>query len=254
MERDRFIKPLRDLGAAATSLPAREFSPAEKERWRSVIFGIYHKMRATREPYEIQCGDLSLTVLPNVYAPKFFTDSLWFAQQLPDIVGKKSLLEIGTGTGIIAIFCARNGAHIVATDINPDALKNARINAARHHLAISVREGSLYEPIEPDEKFDFIFWAHPFNNWETPVDDMLLRSGMDYHYEGLKGYIAGAKNHLDHNSKLLLGTGDSADLKTIASVAKENGYSLKLLRETDMSLEEEGNNMIKYLLYEFAPY
>ena len=35
--------------------------------------------------------------------------------------------------------------------------------------------------------------AHPFNNWEMPVLDMLLRSGSDYRYQALRGNISHAK-------------------------------------------------------------
>lgn len=237
------------------TLPTREFSPTEKESWKQAIFDIYNRMRAkAKGPYHVEYGGLSLVVLPNVYAPEFFNDSLWYAQQLREIVGKKSLLEIGTGTGVIGIFCAKEGAKVVATDINPDAVENARLNASHHKLSISVREGNLYEPINEDEKFDFIFWAHPFNNWDIPVDDMLLRSGIDPRYESLKGYISGAKDHLISGGKLLLGTGDSADLKTIAELADQSGYQLKLLREIEQPLEVGMDKRIKDLIYEFVSY
>ncbi len=205
----------------------------------------------SQTPYTVIYGGLELVVFPNVYAPEFFDDSLWYAKQLKEIVGNKSLLEIGTGTGVISIFCAKNGAKIVATDINPDAVKNAQANAKKHNLPVSIREGNLYEPLSAEEKFDFIFWAHPFNSWDMPVD-MLLASGIDPRYEGLRGYIAGAKNHLTQNGKLLLGTGDSADLKLIESIGKENGYTLKLLREIDQPLEPGKDAHIKDLIYEFV--
>lgn len=218
------------------------------------IMDIYDRVRerAKNGPYDVDFEGLSLTVLPNVYSPTAFTDTLWFARQLRELVGNKSLLEMGTGSGAIAILCAQRGAHVVATDVNPDAVKNARLNIERHALDISVREGSLYEPLGKDEKFDVIFWSHPFNNWETPVEDMLLRSGLDYHYEGLRGYVTGAKEHLSPNGKFLIGTGDSADLKTLASIAAESGYSLKLINDTTMALEGGGKATITYLLYELS--
>ena len=234
-------------------LPIRQFSPSELEDWKGRIFDIYDRMRAkAHKPYEVVYGGLELTVFPNVYAPEFFDDSLWYAKQLQEIVSQSSLLEIGTGTGIISIFCAKNGAQVVATDINPDAVKNAQLNAKRHNLKISVREGNLYEPLSQNEKFDFIFWAHPFNAWDIPVD-MLLASGVDPQYESLRGYIAGAKSHLTPEGKLLLGTGDSADLNLIEAIAKENGYRLQLLREVDQPLESGKNVRIKDLIYEFIP-
>src|SRR3989338_7681738 len=121
------------------SLPARKFSPKELKDWKQSIFDIYNIMRAkSKKSYDVNYGGLSLRVLPNVYAPEFFDDSLWYAKQLKKIVGKKSFLEIGTGTGVIAVFCAKNGAKVVATDISHNAVKNARFNAKRHKLTISV--------------------------------------------------------------------------------------------------------------------
>ncbi|GEM_PF-33648 len=236
-------------------LPARTFTPEEKKQWLASIIDIYDRVRekAKNGPYDVTFGKLSLTVLPNVYPPTAFTDTLWFAQQVRTIVNKNSLLEIGTGSGAIALYCALHGAKVVATDVNPEAVKNTTLNAERHHLNVSVREGNLFEPLGDDEKFDYIFWAHPFNNWDVPVEDMLLRSGLDYHYEALRGYIAGAKKHLNPHGKLLLGTGDSADLHTIKTVAKENGYSLKLLKEITMPLEEGSDKKITDLLYELSP-
>lgn len=233
-------------------LLARKFSAREREQWHQGIFALYAKMRArsSRGQYELNCGDLTLTVLPNVYAPRIFTDSLWFAHQLPRTVGKGSLLEIGTGTGIIAIECAMRGARAVATDCNPDAVRNTRLNVARHNLEISVRCGNLYDPIAYDEKFDFIFWAHPFNNWETPVEDMLLRSGMDYRYAALRGYFKGARQHLSAQGKLLLGTADSADLKTVSKLAAENGYRIVVINKVNLPFEEDGVKRVTYLLCE----
>jgi release factor glutamine methyltransferase len=235
-------------------LPKKKFSPSDPESWKQAIFDMYAKMRAkAKEPYEIECGGLTLTVLPNVYAPEFFEDSLWYAQQLQKIVGKKSLLEIGTGTGVIAIFCAKNGAHVVATDINPTAVENARINVKRYMLDLSVREGDVYDPVELTEKFDFIFWSHPFNHWDLKADDMLFRSSIDPNYIGLKKYIADAKDHLTPTGKLLLGTKDSADLKKIERIAKQNGYDLNLLGEAVHPLAFSIDNKIKDLIYELVP-
>jgi len=233
------------------SLPPREFTPSELEDWKRSIYDIYDRMRdKAQKPYEIEYGGIILDVLPNVYAPEFFDDSLWFAKQLQEIVGDKSLLEIGTGTGIIAVFCAKNGAKVVATDINQDAVKNAPLNAERHKLDISVKEGDVYDALSPDEKFDFIFWAHPCNAWDVETN-MLLASGIDPLYQSLRKYIAGARDHSTPGGKLLLGTGDSADLKLIDAIAKDNGYSLKLLREINQPLEPGKDNRINDLIYEF---
>jgi release factor glutamine methyltransferase len=236
-----------------TSVPRRIFSSEEKKEWMQKIFRIYEEMKKKGEngPYEINFGGLNFKAHPTVYAPPFFTDSLWFSKELSAIVGQKFLLEIGTGMGVIGISCALNGARVVLTDINPDAVKIARENAEIHKVKAEVREGDLYSPIRNDEKFDFIFWAHPYNNWDSPVEDILLRTGLDYNYEGLKGYIEGAKKHLTPTGKLLLGTGDTADIETITSVAKKNGYSIKVLTKAKMPLDVGEKGEITNMILQF---
>jgi len=233
----------------------RSFNQLERKQWLDGIADIYERMRdrASKGPYEVQCH-IPLVVFPNVYAPNFFTDSFWFSQRLPKIVGRASVLEIGTGTGIIAIMLARNGATVVATDVNRAAVENAQENVRWHRLEASIfaREGSVYEAVESGETFDYIFWAHPFNNWHVPVSDMLLRSGFDHNYCGLREYVTGARRHLARNGKLLLGTGDSADLATISAIAIENGYELALLESAEMLLEVGNEMSIRYLICEFV--
>lgn len=235
------------------SIPLRAFTDEALVNWRTEIFDIYRRMRARECPYEISYGAIRLTVLSNVYAPNFFTDSFWFAREVPKIVGHGSFLEIGTGSGIIAVAVAANGAsRVVATDINSDAVVNADMNAQNNGISISVREGSLYEPLHSDERFDFIFWAHPFNNWDTPVEDELLKSGLDYKYEAVRGYIAEAMRHMYPQGRLLLGTGDSADLLAISDIAREHKYRLKILKRETLPLEAGGQSSIEYLILEFC--
>ena len=229
-----------------------EIEPVDKDEWKTNIIAIYDKMKIHKDAYDIQFGDRTITVLPNVFSPKYFTDSLYFAEQLPTIVGDKSLLEIGTGTGIIALYCALGGAQVVATDINPDAIENARINFAKYHLDIPVIQSDIYKTLNAGSKFDFIFWNHPFNNWDEPVTETLLRSGLDYHYQDLTDYIAGARQHLTEGGRLLLGTGNNADLATIQRLASDNSYSLRLITEEVLPLEQDGALINSYLIYEFV--
>ena len=220
--------------------------------WQQDVLKIFDRMRSRAHPYAIEWNESGLVVLPNVYSPRYFTDSFWFAEVLPDLVMRKSLLEIGTGTGIVALSCARKGARVVATDINPDAVRNARLNSKRAGITISVREGHLYEPIGTDERFDFIFWNHPFHNWSKPVEDTLLRAALDQNYSSLSGYIRGARRHLSNGGKLLLGTGDRADQRGIAAIARRNGYRLKLIKETSLPLQASGREMNKYFVYQYV--
>ena len=74
---------------------------------------------------------------PEVYPPS--EDSILLTESLDIRIGEK-VLEIGTGSGIVSIQCALNGADVVCGDINPRAVALARRNAAANGVDIDVRE------------------------------------------------------------------------------------------------------------------
>jgi ribosomal protein L11 methyltransferase len=65
-----------------------------------------------------------------------------------------SVLDLGCGSGILAIAAAKLGAgRVLALDIDPQAVKAARENAATNNVEIDVREGTLEQT---EERFDVI--------------------------------------------------------------------------------------------------
>lgn len=76
------------------------------------------------------------------------------------------VLDVGTGSGCIAISLAVNApnAILVATDQSAAALEIARENAARHGVDDRIRfvEGDLYAPLSASEPFDLIVSNPPY--------------------------------------------------------------------------------------------
>ena len=73
-------------------------------------------------------------------------------------------LDLGTGSGVQALHLATHAGRVVATDVNPRALRVARFNAALNGLdgsAVEIREGSLFEPVA-GERFGLITTNPPF--------------------------------------------------------------------------------------------
>jgi methylase of polypeptide subunit release factors len=74
----------------------------------------------------------------------------------------KSALDVGTGSGVHALFSARHSEHVVATDVNARAVAYTELNAALNGLTnIECRVGSLFEPVA-GEAFDLITFNAPY--------------------------------------------------------------------------------------------
>ena len=79
--------------------------------------------------------EIRITTERDVYEPAADTELLVKSIRLRE--GER-VLEIGTGTGIIAIHCAKHGCRVTATDVVEEALelareKNSPIFVVQHH-------------------------------------------------------------------------------------------------------------------------
>ena len=110
-----------------------------------------------------QFNGLTLAIHPEVYDPA--EDTFQLLESL-EVQRKTTVLELGTGCGIIALDCARHGAHVICTDINPHAITltryNIRMNSKQLTGTIDVRKGDLFSPIRKRETFDVVIFNPPY--------------------------------------------------------------------------------------------
>lgn len=72
------------------------------------------------------------------------------------------VLELGTGSGAIAVSAARGGAHhVTAIDVSRRALFCAWLNARRHGVRVEVLRGDLFAPVR-ERQFDFVVSNPPY--------------------------------------------------------------------------------------------
>jgi release factor glutamine methyltransferase len=116
---------------------------------------------------------MPFVVTPSVFNPKVPRTGEFLASQLDSRLVQRDweVLDMGTGSGICAVFAARYAGHVVAVDINPAAVRCAGINALLNHLEhkIDVRHGDLFAPVS-EERFDLILFNPPFVQG-SPRDD-----------------------------------------------------------------------------------
>jgi release factor glutamine methyltransferase len=139
---------------------------------------------------------LSFEVNPAVLIPRPATETLVMeCLKLARDVTAPKILDIGTGSGCIAIAIARQkrDAQLTATDINPAALDVARRNAAANKVSDRIRfvQGDLLEPIPNEERFHFIVSNPPYvttDDWqrlEVNVRQYEPRQALEAGPEGL---------------------------------------------------------------------
>jgi release factor glutamine methyltransferase len=106
-----------------------------------------------------------ILVMPTVFNPKVLRTGAFLAAHLDalQVSADAVVLDIGTGSGLCAIFAARHARRVVAVDINPAAIRCAGVNARLNHLEqrIEIRHGDLFAPVK-DERFDLIVFNPPF--------------------------------------------------------------------------------------------
>jgi len=61
----------------------------------------------------------------------------------PELVKGKRVHDIGTGSGLVAIAAAKMGAHVSASDIDPNAVVAARLNAEANRVSLMLEQGDL---------------------------------------------------------------------------------------------------------------
>ena len=123
-------------------------------------------------------SDFIINTDDNVYIPA--EDSYMLADNL-EIKPNQSVLEIGTGSGIVAMYASRLTDRITVTDINFDACELARKNFADNGIEnIEILFGNLFEPVE-NRKFDVILFNTPYLPTE---DDEIIDDTINYAFDG----------------------------------------------------------------------
>jgi len=158
---------------------------------------------------------LLFTVFPGVFQPS--PDSLTLLRYTQIRPGE-SVLDIGTGAGVQAIFATRTARHVVATDINPAAVRNTRYNARRLGLAnkISVRLGDLFSPIGPRERFDVILF-----NIEYPNSDVDLAL-----WNVHERFFAQVKRHLKPDGRIYYQFGFRRNMARLQDMLRRNDLQI----------------------------
>ncbi|WP_037671227.1 HemK2/MTQ2 family protein methyltransferase [Streptomyces griseus] len=104
---------------------------------------------------------LRLRTPPGVYEPQHDTRLLADALRREGIRPGADVLDVGTGSGALALEAARLGARVTAVDISWRAVLTTRFNAWLSRQQVSVRHGDLTAAVR-DRAFDLVISNPPY--------------------------------------------------------------------------------------------
>ena len=171
-----------------------------------------------------------IVVMPSVFNPKRLRTGEFFASRLDRalIAPDADVLDMGTGSGVCAVFAARCARRVVAIDINPAAVRCAGINALLNRVEdrIEVRHGDLFQPVT-GRRFDLILFNPPFLCGEPRNDrERAWRSN------GVAERFAdGLDRHLKRNGAALLLLSTYGDAAIFLAPLRRRGHRISIFAE-----------------------
>ncbi len=105
---------------------------------------------------------LRLRIPAGVFHPGIFFSTPIFMDFLQKIdLRGKTVLDVGTGSGALALLAAQKGAKTVAIDLHPAAVESAAVNARNNGLSVTLLQSDLFGSL-PVQTFDFILVNPPY--------------------------------------------------------------------------------------------
>lgn len=148
------------------------------------------RRRQVGEPIAYLTGEkefwsLLFEVSPSTLIPRPDTEVL-VEQALEKLIPGQSVLDLGTGTGAIAIAIAHEcpDAQVTAVDLRDDALALAEKNAQRHHVHVQLQQSSWFDHLQ-GQQFNLIVSNPPY----IDAEDLHLQEG-DVRFEPHSALIA----------------------------------------------------------------
>ena len=154
---------------------------------------------------------------------------------------KISLIDIGTGSGCLAIALALEDStiHAEATDISSEAIEVAKRNAKHLNANVTFYEGNLYEPLK-SKKYDILVSNPPYipnkEELEPIIKDYEPHIALYGGEDGLDYYRAIIKNAEEHlNDRYMIAFEHAYDkAKEIKKLCKKYLKNVRIIQKKDM--------------------
>lgn len=203
-----------------------------EKRIMNLLYKPFVEWYTSREStYKYQ--DVILKVKPGVFHPRFFSSTVFMLEFLEFMnFSRKKVIEIGSGSGLISIIAAKEGAHVIAVDISPVAIENTELNITLNLEKINSNSGNV-EVVESDlfenvrsGVFDVLIVNPPFYPGvaQKPADHAWY-AGKDFDY--FKKLFSQTKEYMDATSEMYMVLSEDCNFGKIFGLARENSLEIK---------------------------
>ena len=207
---------------------------------RSAIHTLSYNFILTRRAVQAtRAAGFRLTVRPTVFHPRWFISSEWFAEFIKRLDLKdKTVIDVGTGSGILALAAARAGAkYVVAADINPNAALSAADNAqANGYGAVSAICSDLLSAFAQRPLFDVILSSPPKHAGEPrDLADRGWHAGP--HYRDIAALFEQAQACLKPDGRVYVMLSSDSDLGLINRLIARAGFRARIVFKRSIFIE-----------------
>jgi release factor glutamine methyltransferase len=189
---------------------------------------------------------ITLQIPPQVFHPRFFYSTKLLLRYLNSLqIKQRSFLELGAGSGLIALWAAQKGAYVTASDINPTAVEYLHVNKLTNKANIRIIQSDLFDEI-PEKKFDFIAINPPYykKNPQSFYDHSWYCGENGEYFKKLFSQLG---KYIDSNSKVIMCLSEECDVMMIQTDAMRVGFDLKLVYQKQNLVERNYIFQIQFL-------
>jgi release factor glutamine methyltransferase len=174
---------------------------------------------------------ITVQVPPEVFHPGFFFSTKLLLRAILKIpIRNRSFLELGAGSGFIAMQADKQGAIATASDINPVAIEYLQKNKLHNKSSIRIIQSDLFKAI-PLEAFDIIAINPPYYKKDprSPAGYAWYCGKKCEFFERLFDDIG---NYMHAETKVLMILCDGCDIDMIRSMSASKGFSMTCIEQS----------------------
>ena len=143
----------------------------------------------------------------------------------------RRVLDMGTGSGILAAYCASRGAYVVASDIDKDAIKDLELTSKKIGISIKLVASDLFSKIH--DRFDIIVFNPPYLP-SSRIKDRTTDGGKNG-IEVINRFLGELAQHLVENGRGIIIVSSLNDPESL--MACHPSLSFRTIRETPLFFE-----------------